>query len=581
MLKNACPALALNVRSEITNLVPLPTYTKYTFVKAAFGSLQQSDTTLVYLNLIRHQLTKQESATSPTQNLNGSGGILSNSIRLAANNTDRNPTATSINATMTGGTTHTIFRTYENSTYGIKMQYPSDWIYSGNNRSNSSVQTVATFGSVKSLLNDTDQFPVILTVTVQSLHSMNMQLNTLTRLNLENLQSKPGFNLVESSADTLGGDLAHKLVFTSAGGDETMAVFTITGGKAYIIQYTTSSAKYSIYLPVAQKMINSFEIISTNKVTAPQASTGQMRPQYFLTYQNSTYGISIHYPSDWKKTQTDYRIEFTPQSRGPLDETPASLVVEIKKDLAVDNIKTLDDFASAEVEYRKRTEPTINVIEAVGTTLNGSPSYQIVFTYVKGISEMKDTEILTMKNGIGYLLEFIVESPKYSYYLPTVQNMVNSFEIHNSNLTPAGLTLDNSPIFIAVNPTTNRIYVTNSASNIVSVVDGLTNTIEANVTLGSYPYGIAVNPETNLIYVATPRSNMTYVIDGATNHIVDTLTIPKEFFPYFISVNPNINRFYVVGTNGVLDSFDSNTDELSGGGQRKWLFQQSGRQPLC
>ena len=55
---------------------------------------------------------------------------------------------------------------------------------------------------------------------------------------------------------------------------------------------------------------------------------------------------------------------------------------------------------------------------------------------------------------------------------------------------------------MAVNPTTNRIYVANETSNNVSVIDGATNTVVATVTVGVAPSGVAVNPTTNRIYVA-------------------------------------------------------------------------------
>ena len=55
---------------------------------------------------------------------------------------------------------------------------------------------------------------------------------------------------------------------------------------------------------------------------------------------------------------------------------------------------------------------------------------------------------------------------------------------------------------MAVNPNTNRIYVTNWDSNNVSVIDGASNTVVATVAVGNHPDGVAVNPNTNLIYVA-------------------------------------------------------------------------------
>src|SRR5437867_11793928 len=55
------------------------------------------------------------------------------------------------------------FITYQNSTYGIKIQYPSGWLYKGSNSSilqNESIQTVALFVPPKSGLHDIFESPI-------------------------------------------------------------------------------------------------------------------------------------------------------------------------------------------------------------------------------------------------------------------------------------------------------------------------------------------------------------------------------------------------------------------------------------
>jgi YVTN family beta-propeller protein len=54
---------------------------------------------------------------------------------------------------------------------------------------------------------------------------------------------------------------------------------------------------------------------------------------------------------------------------------------------------------------------------------------------------------------------------------------------------------------IEVNPTTNKIYVANSGSNTVSIIDNNSGNL-TNRNVGIVPGQIAVNPTTNKIYVA-------------------------------------------------------------------------------
>jgi YVTN family beta-propeller protein len=71
---------------------------------------------------------------------------------------------------------------------------------------------------------------------------------------------------------------------------------------------------------------------------------------------------------------------------------------------------------------------------------------------------------------------------------------------------------------VAVNPSTNTIYVANFNSNSVTVIDGATNNT-TTVAVGNGPDDVAVNPNTNLIYVVnfgngSPQAGSVTVIDG-------------------------------------------------------------------
>ena len=59
---------------------------------------------------------------------------------------------------------------------------------------------------------------------------------------------------------------------------------------------------------------------------------------------------------------------------------------------------------------------------------------------------------------------------------------------------------------IAINPETDKLYVTDSESNTVSVIDGNTNEVISKISVGNAPTDIAVNPATNKIYVTNSGS---------------------------------------------------------------------------
>ncbi len=136
----------------------------------------------------------------------------------------------------------------------------------------------------------------------------------------------------------------------------------------------------------------------------------------------------------------------------------------------------------------------------------------------------------------------------------------------------ATIPVGSNPTAVAVNPTTQMVYVVNSSSNSVSVIDEATNQVTATIALtaaaGSFPGpghdSIAVNRATNTIYAAYETTvsltiggstlsvfqGQVAVIDGATNQIATTITLPfgpagTPMLPQAMAVNPVTNTVYV------------------------------------
>jgi YVTN family beta-propeller protein len=120
------------------------------------------------------------------------------------------------------------------------------------------------------------------------------------------------------------------------------------------------------------------------------------------------------------------------------------------------------------------------------------------------------------------------------------------------------VTVGTGPEAIAVNPVTNTIYVVNSNSDNVTVINGATNAT-ATVAVGEYPLSIAVNPVTNKIYVANSFGSSVTVIDGTTNA---TVTVPAGPNALSVAVNPVTDKIYVANGNsgGTVTVIDGATN---------------------
>jgi YVTN family beta-propeller protein len=254
---------------------------------------------------------------------------------------------------------------------------------------------------------------------------------------------------------------------------------------------------------------------------------------HFITYKNATLGMSIQYPSNWNESYHSYGNHRVDAIRfGIFDRTDTSpyFIVLKFKDLYVNNIHTPSEFTAHAIDFH-RGELAFRLIGVPKpTTLADIPAVRILYTSESDYSRVDKMHMMyvTMNNGIGYQLIFVSEPSIYSNYLSIAQKMIHSFKISTSDLSSTGIRLPNSPIFLAVNPATNRIYVSNSASDSISVIDG--GSIIDNITVGGFPYSIAVDQDSNLIYVITQRTNTTYVIDGLTNKIVILSRYPRGQF---------------------------------------------------
>ncbi len=127
----------------------------------------------------------------------------------------------------------------------------------------------------------------------------------------------------------------------------------------------------------------------------------------------------------------------------------------------------------------------------------------------------------------------------------------------------ATISVGTQPYGAGVNPTTNKIYVSNYGGNSVSVINGVTDTKIKDITVGTNPYGVGVNPNTNKIYVANFSDDKVTVINGATDTKIKDITVGTN--PYGVGVNPNTNKIYVANQgSGTVSVINGTTDTVTG-----------------
>ena len=108
------------------------------------------------------------------------------------------------------------------------------------------------------------------------------------------------------------------------------------------------------------------------------------------------------------------------------------------------------------------------------------------------------------------------------------------------------MAMSTEPDSIAVNSSTNRIYVASQAACMVTVIDGASDSVVSTVQVGSQPESVVVNAAANRIYVANAGDKTVSVIDGSRDSVVNTVPIGSA---------PNsmaVNETYVITSPFVL-----------------------------
>jgi hypothetical protein len=177
-------------------------------------------------------------------------------------------------------------------------------------------------------------------------------------------------------------------------------------------------------------------IVVSNNLSTVAFAQGTNTNSSFLTYENSTYGITIKYPHNWSIIgsggiqDTDVSI-VTLLSPNQTD----SAIVEVHHDKLGNGNKDIASYLSSAISSYKSALHDFKVIESnTNSLLGGSKAYNLVFAYTTGDGfKMKDME---MGSVVGDNVNYIVYDGKESVfdnYMPIVKSMIDSFKVTTTN----------------------------------------------------------------------------------------------------------------------------------------------------
>jgi hypothetical protein len=155
---------------------------------------------------------------------------------------------------------------FENNSYGIKIQYPVNWTKDEEDLDPTDpITNIVTFSSPFD--SRLDQYSENFGISIENLTDTNMTLEEYADSLIANYnETLTDFKLIESNTNSTvaGSNPAYRLVYSDREDDtnyKTMEVGTIVGDKVYFIEYIAEEENYSDYLPIVYTMADSLEII--------------------------------------------------------------------------------------------------------------------------------------------------------------------------------------------------------------------------------------------------------------------------------------------------------------------------------
>ncbi|HKV69696.1 MAG TPA: hypothetical protein VJN62_00500, partial [Gemmatimonadales bacterium] len=209
-------------------------------------------------------------------------------------------------------------------------------------------------------------------------------------------------------------------------------------------------------------------------------------------------------------------------------------------------------------------QPAVTVADSFGNLIQNDT----VFWAVTGGSGVaKGDTTLTSAGGFASLTQWVLGASLGGNMLLASTGTLNH-TFHATGSAPVisdSVPLGNSmlglqPLGVAIDTARNLIYVADSGSNEVTIIDEATLRAIDSVPVGVDPVAVAVNPSLNRIYVADAGDSTLDVIDGSSRTVLST--IPLGASPLNIAIDPATDSIYVAA--GPLVVVDPTLNAVAG-----------------
>jgi len=120
-------------------------------------------------------------------------------------------------------------------------------------------------------------------------------------------------------------------------------------------------------------------------------------------------------------------VVFFAPTEGPSDIFQDNVNI-IVQDLSAQPM-TLDEYTELSLGQIEQFITDPSILDSSAVTLADIPGHRVVYTGKQGQYDLKWMQVWTVQNNKAYVISYTAETSKYSTFLETVQEMIDSFEI--------------------------------------------------------------------------------------------------------------------------------------------------------
>jgi YVTN family beta-propeller protein len=337
--------------------------------------------------------------------------------------------------------------------------------------------------------------------------------------------------------------------------------------------YSESSNKFKYYdilfiLPKRESI--DFKSMVMDVVSSIKTFETKLLDSYeYSNLNDSRVPFSITYPKNWKPSiekSPFSTITFCPE--GCNNNSRISVAYLSRKDTSIPTLISNDfHYVNSTFKIKSRNTESFHNKDFNGDIIEYTyPSYP--FSSNADHDTKSKIYYLTHKNSDKYVIWYTAEYPKnYHKYLQVVQKMIESLKVQKEVQLkePTGFNIGNQskPTGITVDEDNNLLFVVNSGTDRLSVVNGSSNVVITRINVGEGPFDLTFNPVTDKIYVTNLISKDISVIKRENNGWVNGKSIHVGGQPMDIVADSVNNRVYVADpSTGNMTVIDGDEDKV-------------------